>query len=379
MNGANQDLTRPAEELERTVSSVSPIVRPGETQPILTSRAWLSPAEPSECPRPDILLLAPPSTDRGSTCQFAQLTEHAPGRVLLAPASEGPDSRLRSRLSLPTLRLLGDGRIRTVVMADDQSDSRLVRQIQGGFGIRVVIHACRSELGPDRGLSEADRIIASSRFVRSRLIEAHGLDPPCVTVVPTGIDAMAFTPVHARDRKRAPILLASGDLVPGNGIALLLRALPKLVRALPTLHCHVLGNGPEQPALARQAAALGLAGHVHFLGQPWQEAMPSFYADADLFVLPGNEPGDTALLQAAAAGLPIVAVDQGSNPEIVREGENGLLFDGGDPDELADLALLVLQNHSLARTMGHRGRAVARAHDWGAISDRFLAVCDGRS
>jgi phosphatidylinositol alpha-1,6-mannosyltransferase len=171
--------------------------------------------------------------------------------------------------------------------------------------------------------------------------------------------------------------------VKGSGVDLVLQAVSRLRTRLPTLRCHIIGEGPARVELEDLAGHLKLGRTVRFTGTLPKEVLPAFYAAADLFLLPRlcdtfGCADNLPLLQASAAGLPIIAADAGSAPEIVKEGENGLLVSGHDPDELADLSLLILTNPALSRTMGHRGRSVARAHDLVAMSERFLAICDGR-
>ncbi|HEX2529471.1 MAG TPA: glycosyltransferase family 4 protein [Geminicoccus sp.] len=367
---------------------MSPLFRSSEPGALAADPMPAAAVRPAADAAPDILLLpGDPGPAGGMAAALSPLVDHAAGRILATP----PNSQIQppchpSRLSWPVLRCLGSGTISTVVVADGMADGWLARPLTQAFGLRVIVHlsatAGYAALHP--AIAHADRLITRSRFARNLLARRHGLAAGRIAILPYGVDAMAFTPVAPSDASRPPVVLSVADLLPGSGMDRVLRSLPRLREKLPALRCRIIGDGPDRAALEGLAAELRLGGVVRFLGHLPGELMPAFYADADLFVLPspGDEDGctgSTALLHAAAAGLPIVATDGGSTPEIVKEGENGLLAGGNDPEEPADLALLILTNPALARTMGHRGRAVARAHDWAAVAERFLAICDGRA
>ena len=146
-----------------------------------------------------------------------------------------------------------------------------------------------------------------------------------------------------------------GRLVALKNHRLLLEQVPALVQAFPRLHVLLLGDGPERDALENQARALGIAGRVHFAGSRGdvQRLLPAM----DVFALPSLTEGlSIALLEACAAGLPVVASDTGGNPEIVRQGANGLLFPTNDGGALRASLLRLLGDRPLRLSLGLAAR-----------------------
>jgi glycosyltransferase involved in cell wall biosynthesis len=109
------------------------------------------------------------------------------------------------------------------------------------------------------------------------------------------------------------------------------------------------------------AAASGLAGRVHFLGQ--REDIPDLLAALDIFVLPSQREGvSLALLEAMAAGLPVIVSRVGGLPEVVTDGETGLLIPPQDPEALAAALARLLAEPDFARNLGEKARRHAEAN-----------------
>lgn len=149
---------------------------------------------------------------------------------------------------------------------------------------------------------------------------------------------------------------------PKKGLTVLLHALAELDGRpdAPDWHLLLVGDGPAREPLARLAARLGLARRVVFAGE--RRDVPSVLAAMDLFVCPSLYEGfGIAIVEAMAAGRPVVASAVGGVPEIVVNGETGLLVPGGDPGALADAIGALLAQPDRARVMGARGRERVRA------------------
>lgn len=154
------------------------------------------------------------------------------------------------------------------------------------------------------------------------------------------------------------MILSIGRLSREKGHADLLGALEQL----PTLDREwklvLLGIGPERDALEELARARGLAARVRFAG--FDANVRLFYSIADLFVLPSHSEGSAnVLLEAMMAGVPIVATRAGGNPEIVLDGQTGLLVRIGDGPELAAAITRLLQDRELAARLANAGRSRA--------------------
>ncbi len=222
-----------------------------------------------------------------------------------------------------------------------------------------------------------------NRGLLCRLFAIPALDE--VPVVYNGVDLPAEWQAPAAsivDSERAALRAALG--IPASArIALtvarlahpkghrdLLAAAARLPEAHADVHYVWVGQGPDEAALRTAAADAGLAGRVHFLGYR-RDVARLLYA-ADVFVFPTHAEGcSRALIEAMAAGLPIVASDASSNPELVGDGRHGLLFPARDPARLTDRLEYALANPAQMRPMGIAARARARRELTAG------AMCDG--
>ncbi|MFW6192048.1 MAG: glycosyltransferase family 4 protein, partial [Gemmatimonadota bacterium] len=161
----------------------------------------------------------------------------------------------------------------------------------------------------------------------------------------------------------------------------LLDALPAVLTSVPDARLRVVGGGPELPALKRRAAELAVETSVTFLGEVGRrDDVAREYARADVFCLPSRQEGfGIVFLEAMATGLPIVACRAAAVPEVVPDGDVGLLVPPSDPASLARALVQVLGSPELGRRLGAAGRERARRYDWSRVAERFMTVVrDGR-
>jgi glycosyltransferase involved in cell wall biosynthesis len=135
----------------------------------------------------------------------------------------------------------------------------------------------------------------------------------------------------------------------------LLRAMPRIRAARPEAVLVVAGEGPERHALAALADALGVASAVSWLGP--RDDVAALYRACDVFVLPSREEAcSLALLEAMAAGAPIVATAVGGTPELARADLDASLVSPDDPDALAATAIALLRDRRRANALGASAR-----------------------
>lgn len=213
-------------------------------------------------------------------------------------------------------------------------------------------------------------VIAVSDAVRDRLI-ARGLAPERVTTIHNGIELEQFesSPHSQRHVRRsefgipddAPVVVTLAVLREGKGHDLFLEAARKLLAHHPSAHFLLVGGGPLEEALRRRVEGEGLGRNVHLTGMRSDAA--DMLALADLFVLPSSQFDalPTAVIEAMASGLPVIAVASGGVSEIVVGGETGLLVAKPDADALAVSIAQLLNDPERARRMGQRGRVRAQA------------------
>ncbi|MFD8383573.1 glycosyltransferase family 4 protein [Streptomyces sp. NPDC059679] len=203
-----------------------------------------------------------------------------------------------------------------------------------------------------------------------------------------GVDTSVFRPGLdariVRERHRLAgrqVILCAARLVRRKGQDALIRALPLVRRAVPGAVLLLVGDGSYAYGLRRLADAHGVRDAVVFAGGVRHRAMPSYYAAADVFAMPCRtrkgglevEGLGIVFLEAAAAGLPVLAGDSGGAPDAVRDGDTGHVVDGRATRAVADRLIALLQDRPAARAMGGKGRAWVRQEwSWDA-SYRTLA------
>lgn len=218
-----------------------------------------------------------------------------------------------------------------------------------------------------------DRVVAVSDEVARGVAALQGIPPGLLTVIPNGVRLDQAPPPEAGSRLDggAPVIAAIGRLAPEKRLDLLLQALVLLGRTSPGVRCLILGTGPERGSLEALARDLGLGGRVEFLGE--QRCVESFFPSLAAVVNCSDREGlPLSLLEAMAAGVPVVATDVGGNPEIVRDGETGILVPPGDPGSLAAGIGRMLSNPRAAGAMAAAARALVRQrHSLAAMAGRY--------
>jgi glycosyltransferase involved in cell wall biosynthesis len=231
-----------------------------------------------------------------------------------------------------------------------------------------------------RFASRADAVIAPSQVIRDDL-RGRGVTVP-IAVVPTGIDLARFRPGDRPAARRrlglAPegsVLLYVGRLDPEKSVGRILQAFERVASIVPDARLVLVGQGTDAERLRRQARALVAAGRIVFLGGRAHDALAECYQAADLFLFASEtETQGLVLAEAAASGLPSVAVSAPGCDEVVRDGDTGLLTKA-EPAALAEAAIGLLLDPERRRGMGERARLVAeREFDVRLQIDRTLAV-----
>ena len=231
---------------------------------------------------------------------------------------------------------------------------------------------------------EADLVIATCRDEVAEL-RAAGSPPRRVQVVPCGVDTARFERPGGRELvgPRRPgcrtRLLSVGRLVPRKGVEAAVRALELLPDAELVIAggpaAHDLDGDHEAVRLQKIAVELGISDRVRLVGRVSPDDLPDLLAGSDaLLATPWYEPFGIAVLEAMAAGLPVVASAVGGMLDTVRDGVTGRLVpvDAAgrvDPAELAGAVRSVVDDPATARRMGEAGRQVARdRYDWRRVA-----------
>jgi len=216
----------------------------------------------------------------------------------------------------------------------------------------------------------AHRVVGNSPSV-SRLVETEGGVPASrIVTIPNFLDPQSFEPLANEDRRRLldEFGVPAGSFVVGivarlsavKDHATLLRAIASLVPTIPTLHCVLVGDGPERGRIDALARELGIADRVHLAGERPQ--LPNLHGLFDVSVLCStSEAFPNSVLEAMAASRPVVATAVGGTPDAVRDEETGLLVPPSDPSRLAGAISRLFEDPSLRAELGHAGCAAARS------------------
>jgi len=229
-------------------------------------------------------------------------------------------------------------------------------------------------------LTKAQRVVANSRQMRDELVHA-GVDPGKVEVVINGVDLELFTPAAGVPRSRANdavVIGFSGSLKAWHGIDVLTAAFKKAAAADPRLQLLVVGDGPLRTEVSRLAAEL--PGRVIQTGALPLEEVPPFICRMDIAVAPYPplEPfyfSPLKILDAMACGVCNVASDIGQIPELLRDGETGVLVPSGDADQLAAALLRLASDRSTRERIGRAALAEARTkHSWKSRAADIVSI-----
>lgn len=225
-------------------------------------------------------------------------------------------------------------------------------------------------------LRRACRVIALTRR-EATYLESLGIAPDRIRVIPNGVDLSEFgNRGPQRDSQRETNILFVGRIYSRQkGLESLVRAMSLLPRSS-RARLRLAGEdwGGTHP-LASLAANLGIGERIIFLGRLDRPTLLREYADADLFVLPSLfEPFGIVLLEAMAAGLPIVATRVGGIPEIVVEGRTGLLVDPDRPKQLAEAIRCLCEDESLRNSLGREGRERSKSYSWETVAAQTKEV-----
>ena len=230
------------------------------------------------------------------------------------------------------------------------------------------------------GRRHVDRFVAITEAVRDRPIRGASWDRSRIDVVLRGVDLAEFDAAVAREPEppigaaEGPTVVAVGRLEPQKGHRHLVRAMPDVLREFPGARLLIAGDGNLRAELEATVADLGLGSSVDLLGV--RRDVPALLARADAFVLPSLWEGQSnALLEAMAAGVPIVATEIPAVAGTLRHDESGLLVAPGDHRTLGAAIRAVLRDPVGSKSMGAAARAIVEArHDIRSTTRRLEAV-----
>lgn len=269
--------------------------------------------------RPDVLHAHEPETP--STSMWATLASRAPVVATFHSGAEG------SRLFAAT--------------------APLIRRVTRRISVQVAVSR------------------AAERFVAPRIGGSF-------QIVPNGVDVERFANVQPADLGPGRKLLFVGRLDERKGFPIAVGAFASLAAERPDLRLIVVGDGPQRSAV--DALSADVRDRVSMLGAVANTDLPPYHAACDVFLgtSVGGESFGIVLVEAMAAGLPVVASDIRGYDEVVRHDVDGLLVPPGDPVALAAAVGSVLDDHDMASRLSLAGQVRARAFDWGTVTAQLI-------
>ncbi|MCD1293719.1 hypothetical protein CUJ83_01750 [Methanocella sp. CWC-04] len=231
-----------------------------------------------------------------------------------------------------------------------------------------------------KALQRSSCVVSVTEYVKYAVKKDFGIDS---VVVPLCVDIERFKPAKDKERLKAelglppaPIILMVSSLNDRRKRAgMIISAMPSVLKKISDARLVLAGNlsGDMKEDLEKLVSGLGLKENVIFTGRLEDDALPKYYAAADVFVLPSREEAaGFVLLEAMASGVPLVGANSGGIPEYVRDGINGLLFDPRKVDDLAEKVISILASDSDSRTYGRKGRHLAvTEHSWPVAVKRY--------
>lgn len=208
-------------------------------------------------------------------------------------------------------------------------------------------------------LNRVSKIIVLAHGFRETLV-GWGVRPDIVLVLSTMFDGDNFKEVERVRSGSVRRLVFLSRLVKEKGVMELIDAFAILAPRYPSLELFCIGDGPAVAAMKSRIEILGLSGCVKFPGYVRGKEKAALLVNADIFVFPSYSEGcPVALLEAMAAGLPVVATSVGGIPDIVAAGVNGILIDSPRPELIADAVATLLDDPSRCHAISERNRKQA--------------------
>jgi glycosyltransferase involved in cell wall biosynthesis len=304
-----------------------------------------------------------PPAERRYPVRWVARSRRVPSRHLAVVREVASAARRADRVYATTMvrrAALGAALARTPLVVKLVADEAFERERRSGRFDGSLEDFQRSRGGLRRRLLRASRSAALRRARRVLVPSAYlreiavgwGLEPSRVTVVPN--PAPELPPLPSRDQARAALgvggaaLATAGRLTAQKALAVALQAIARV----PEVELLVLGDGPERGRLEREAESLGVSDRVRFLGAGTRDDALALFRAADaVLVTSAWENLPHAVLEALAVGTPVIATTVGGIPEVVVDGENGLLVPPHDVDAVARAVERVVRDDELRRTL----------------------------
>jgi glycosyltransferase involved in cell wall biosynthesis len=228
-------------------------------------------------------------------------------------------------------------------------------------------------------LKAADQILSTSQVMAD---ETNKYTAKKIEVTPFGIDLDQFKPMEVDPffNKDSIVVGTIKSLEPLYGIDSLILAFDMVCRELPDqdLRLLIVGDGSQRAELEALVNKLGIKGKAHFAGRVGHAQLPTWYNRLDVYAAlsrPDSESFGVAVIEASACERAVLVSNTGGLPEVVADGQTGLLAEPNDLGDIKEKLLKLVQNEDLRRTMGAAGRRrVAEKYDWDGCVRQMISI-----
>ncbi|MDO4508097.1 MAG: glycosyltransferase [Candidatus Saccharibacteria bacterium] len=234
---------------------------------------------------------------------------------------------------------------------------------------------------------KSDFVTMPTKLAIRELLRGREFKVP-IAAVSNGVDLSSFKPgkalaeIYGRYKipEGVPVALYVGRVDPEKNVGTVVSAFRKVLDKIPEAVLVVVGDGVDRLRLEAEAKRLGISGSVRFLGRVLPPDLYELYKVGDVFVTASEiETQGIVLIEAAATGLPLVAVDAGAVAEVCREGENGFLINKGGrgvklETKIADAVSKILIDKELQKKFSANSIKIAHEHDFEKTLDQFTNI-----
>lgn len=223
-------------------------------------------------------------------------------------------------------------------------------------------------------LQNADAALALTEDMKQKMQDICGRE---ISVVPNGIDIKRFKISSSGGKKagNSKTIIFVGRLHPVKGVQYLIEAMAIIHREMPDVKLVIVGDGTERLRLEELRENLDLNGCIQFAGQVPQERIPKIMHQADIFALPSlSESFGIVIIEAMAAGLPIVTTNVGGLPELIKNWENGFVVEPKNPEAIAEKILLILNNNDLKAIISTNNITKSQQYSWDNAVEKIIST-----
>lgn len=226
----------------------------------------------------------------------------------------------------------------------------------------------------------AKLVIVPSRIIGHHMVEDFGVPAESIRCIPRSVDLRKFNIPRDESPKKSPVIAMVGRITPLKGHEYFLRAMARVVRQMPYAKIWIVGDAPAEKesykeGLLSLTKQLGLANCVEFLGN--RKDIPQLLSQVDVLVLSTvtQESFGRVILEAQAAGVPVVATRVGGVVDLIDDGATGILVASKQPDEMAQAVLRILGDSALAKSMVvHARQKILENYTLDHMAGQTLAV-----